>query len=381
MPIMPIDIKADTKHHGKILTGMSGGVDSSVASLILAREGYEVIGLSLLTCDEGAANLADAQSVCRQIGIEWHSRDVRGVFREKVIANFLDEYLSGRTPNPCVICNPLIKFAILLEEAARLGCDAVATGHYARIVRDPDSGRLALGRTTGSWKDQSYFLYRLSQDQLGMIKFPLSGLEKPAVREIAASAGILRQEGSPMSEKPDSQDICFIHHLDYAGFIQNEWLKHPDKGSLNLFQPGPVVNKSGQQIGTHRGLIHYTVGQRKGFSVQTTDRLFVLEIKPESGTLVVGQYEDVLKPEINVKDVVYSGLSGIRDGERLEARIRSSAREASCQVFNGTGGTLHVVFDHPAAAPAPGQSCVFYRDGLIMAGGVIISPEDSSRGS
>jgi tRNA-uridine 2-sulfurtransferase len=371
MLTMPIDKGTKSQKHGKILVGMSGGVDSTVASLILARQGWQVSGLSLLTSATGSQNLEDAEAVCRQLGIAWHFLDVSTFFHDKIIRSFIDSYMAGLTPNPCVICNAEIKFLHLLEAAERLGCEAVATGHYARIVRMPQTGRLALGKTTDSWKDQSYFLYRLTQQQLERLVFPLAGLDKATVRHMAGQADLLGKDGGSIADRPDSQDICFINDGDYADFIIKELGKDPAHLLADLAQPGPVINHSGQTIGSHRGLIHYTVGQRKGFSVQTTERLFVVEKCPESNSLVVGSYSEILRQEIHVEKTVYSGLREMIEGEKLEARIRNSAREVPCRVYPEGQDSLRVVFDQPVAAPAPGQSCVFYREGVIMAGGVI----------
>ena len=360
---------------GKVLLGMSGGVDSSVASFLLQREGWEVTGLSLLTCDAGKPGLEDAEAVCRSLGIPWQMTDVRTEFRNTVIRDFIAGYLQGRTPNPCILCNPTIKFAVLAREADRLGCQAIATGHYARITRVPDSGRLALARTDAGLKDQTYFLYRLSQAQLGRMIFPLAGLDKPAVRRIAAEQQLAGRHGQPVAAKPDSQDNCFVPDGDYASYIRAELAAQGDETGLRLTEPGPVVNMSGEQVGTHKGLIHYTLGQRKGFQVQTIERLFVVGKNPAANSLTVGSYAQVLRRTILVVDPVYSGLAAIAPGERLMAKIRNSAREVPCRVDPLADGSLLVTFDQPAAAPAAGQSCVFYRDGLIMAGGFIADSE------
>ena len=350
---------------------MSGGVDSSVAAFLLRQQGWEVYGLSLLTDDATLGSIKDAGAISQQLGILWEILDIREKFREVVVNDFIRAYTDGRTPNPCVICNPSVKFAALYDAADRLGCSAVATGHYAAVRQVGETGRFALAKTDAGLKDQTYFMYRLSQNQLVRLVFPLSGMSKPEVRTIAAQPGLIGIGGTELAKKPDSQDCCFIPDGDYARYIEDALKKTGDISQVNLTKPGIVLNTSGQPIGTHKGLIHYTLGQRKGFQVQTTERLFVIDRDPVENTLTVGPFEAVLRQEIMVTDPVYSGLAAISPGERLEARIRNSAREVPCSVYPAANEALRVVFDQPVSAPAPGQSCVLYREGLIMAGGFI----------
>lgn len=356
---------------GRILVGMSGGVDSSVASLLLQRQGWHVTGLTLATHDGSWSAVADARAVCAQLGIELIVADVRERFRRLVIEPFQEAWLGGLTPNPCIRCNPWLKFAVLLEEAARLGCTALATGHYAAICRHPQSGRLALARTQSGEKDQSYFLSQLTQQQLAMLVFPLAGLEKQAVRQIAAEAGLVGSDRSQLAVKPDSQDICFVPDGDYAALLYQNIAQNRPAEAVRLFEPGPVADESGQIIGCHRGLIHYTIGQRKGFSVRTTERLFVIALQPERQTLVVGPFARVLQSRIRVIEIVWSGASSFIPGQVLHARVRSSAKPVPCRVQPGIDGALDVHFAEPVAAPTPGQICVFYEQDLIMAAGMI----------
>jgi len=366
--MMPIDLTSQPR---KVLLGMSGGVDSSVAAFLLLQQGWEVFGLSLLTDEATRSSIQDAEAISRQLGISWELLDIRQRFHQLVVDDFIAAYSSGQTPNPCVVCNPLVKFNALLSAADRLGCQAVATGHYASIQRVRETGRLALAKTEAGLKDQTYFMYRLSQDQLARIVFPLSGMNKPAVRAIAANAGLSGSGGSDLAQKPDSQDCCFIPDGDYARYIEVSLKKTGDPAMMQLTKPGIVLDTSGRPVGTHKGLIHYTLGQRKGFQVQTTERLFVIDRDPVNNTLTVGPFSAVLRQEIKVIEPVYSGLAAIKPGEKLEARIRNSAKEAPCIVYPLQDGSLQVIFDQPVSAPAPGQSCVFYRDSLIMAGGFI----------
>ncbi|MEA4888299.1 MAG: tRNA 2-thiouridine(34) synthase MnmA [Clostridiaceae bacterium] len=354
-----------------VLLGMSGGVDSSVASLLLRRQGWQVRGLTMITHDGGFAAAEDARAVCDTLSIPLLVVDVREAFRRLVVDDFISAYLMGLTPNPCIRCNPAVKFSLLIREADRLGCSAIATGHYAGIRRNPATGRLALLKTPSGRKDQTYFLHRLDQSQLNRLTFPLEGLQKPAVRQIAAEYGLSGQDGSSLAVKPDSQDICFIPDGNYTDFIRRELLRHGPSDALKLTEPGKTVDINGKTIGSHQGLIHYTVGQRKGFQVRTTDRLFVIGMELSSNTLIVGPYEQVLKKQIRVGEIVYSGAESFKAGDRLLARIRSSAREMPCQVEPEPDGDLAVTFEQPVSAPSPGQSCVFYDRDLIMAGGII----------
>ena len=376
--MMPTNPDPAANSPGRILLGMSGGVDSSVAAFLLKQQGWEVVGLTLLTHDGGRGAAEDASSVCSQLGLAWHLADVREKFAQIVIKDFIEGYLAGRTPNPCVICNPAIKFVTLYEEAARLSCSAVATGHYAAVGRNPENGRLALSKTEAGLKDQTYFMYRLNQEQLRRLIFPLSGLDKARVRQIAANAGLLGSLGGKIAEKPDSQDNCFIPDGNYAEYIEKYLSSKANVAKYNQIFPGPVVNMLGQQIGTHQGLIHYTFGQRKGFQVQTTERLFVIGKIPATNSLIVGLHDQVMRSQIWISEPVLSGLAVMESGKRLEARIRNSAREAPCTVFPVDDKLWRVVFDQPVSAPAPGQSCVFYKNCLIMAGGFIAEDAEAS---
>lgn len=354
-----------------VMIGMSGGVDSSVASLLLREQGYHVTGLFLITHDDYSLALADATAVSHRLGQELLLLDVRERFRELVVGSFVDAWRTGRTPNPCVLCNPAVKFAKLLDTADRSGCPCVATGHYASVRRHPQSGRLALAYTGAGQKDQTYFLYRLTQEQLARLVFPLAGLNKARVRELAAAAGLTGKEGTELADKPDSQDICFIPDQDYLALLRREFSRRGLKDACRLLEPGPIVDAQGRVIGEHKGLLAYTFGQRKGFDVKTTERLFVLDRIFATNTLVVGPYAQVLRREIHVKEVVYSGVGQFEQAQAVTARVRSSAKPVACRVFSLPDHSLKVCFDQPVAAPTPGQSCVFYDDEMILAGGLI----------
>jgi tRNA-specific 2-thiouridylase len=379
MPMTPSDeaiVQGEGAKEDGVIIGMSGGVDSSVASLLLKQQGFTVIGLSLITHDRGMEAVADARAVCRRLGQELIVVDVRDSFRESIVHDFVDAWLAGLTPNPCVRCNPAIKFKTLLDTADQYGFRSVATGHYACVRRHPGSGRLALAKTDSGQKDQTYFLYRLQQEQLARLIFPLAGLSKPEVRRIAADYGLEGEQGTALAEKPDSQDICFIPEQDYLGLIRDEIVRRDLDDAQKVLEPGPIVDLQGRTIGRHKGLLAYTIGQRKGFDVKTTERLFVAARNFHDNTLVVAPFDHVLKQKIQVESVVYSGIGQFEDGQRAAARVRSSAQPAACRVFNSTDQTLTVLFDQPVAAPAPGQSCVFYDEGMILAGGIIADSTD-----
>lgn len=368
-------IQGDLKQNGVVI-GMSGGVDSSVASLLLKQQGFAVVGLYLITHDRGMEAAADARAVCRRLGQELIVVDVRDSFRESIVNGFVDAWLAGLTPNPCVRCNPEIKFKALLDTADQYGYRHVATGHYASVRRHPGSGRLALAKTDSGQKDQTYFLYRLQQEQLARLIFPLAGLCKPEVRRMAADFGLEGEQGTALAEKPDSQDICFIPDQDYLGLLRDEINRRNLAGARNLLEPGPIVDLKGQIIGEHKGLLAYTIGQRKGFDVRTTERLFVISRDLHTNTLVVGPFAQVLKQVIQVESVVYSGIGQFAEGQRAMARVRSSAQPVSCRVYTNVDQSLTIRFDQPVSAPAPGQSCVFYDEGMILAGGIIAASVD-----
>ncbi|MDW7656684.1 MAG: tRNA 2-thiouridine(34) synthase MnmA [Bacillota bacterium] len=369
-------LKYDHLKQSSVIIGMSGGVDSSVASLLLKQQGFTVVGLSLVTHDRGMEAAADARAVCRRLGQELIVVDMRDSFQESIVHDFVDAWLAGLTPNPCVLCNPTVKFKTLIDTADRFGFRHIATGHYASVRRHPDSSRLALAKTDSGQKDQTYFLYRLQQEQLARIIFPLDGMSKPEVRRLAAEYGLEGEQGTALAEKPDSQDICFIPDQDYLGLLREEIVRRGLDDARKHLEPGPIVDVHGQIIGTHKGLLAYTIGQRKGFDVKTTERLFVIARHFSTNTLVVGPFEHVLKQTIQVKSVVYSGIGNFDEAQPVTARVRSSAQPAACRVFNNRDKSLTVRFDQPVASPAPGQSCVFYDRGLILAGGIITESAD-----
>ena len=365
---------------------MSGGVDSSVAALLLKREGAELVGLSMHLWDhdrDGTGSAAgrcctlDDLSVARRaaeaIGIPHYVLDLTERFEEAVVRPFVTSYLEGRTPIPCTACNTEVKFKTLLGRAEALGCDAVATGHYARVETDAVTGERHLLKAKDLGRDQSYFLYDLTSEQLARVRFPLGELEKTAVREIAREAGL------PNWDKPDSQEICFVPNgVSPADFIRRE------AGRLGLelpvlagARPGKIFLEGGERVGAHEGTFGYTIGQRRGLGVSSNDPLYVLSIQPDEGALVVGPAASLLSKKISLESVSLRMAGGARSPVPVLARIRSRHPEQPASLTLEEGGRGRLEFEEPVRAAAPGQSAVFYdpaRPDLVLGGGTISRP-------
>jgi len=346
----------------KIVVGMSGGVDSSVAAYLLKEAGYEVIGVSMrMWCpkeDSGVADVTkDAKRVAEQLGIEFQTLDFREEFRRAVMDYFAGEYLLGRTPNPCIACNRFIKWEALLARAKELGAVGIATGHYAKIVA-LENGRFAVSRAASSAKDQTYALYRLTQEQLKHTLMPLGTYEKESIREIAKEIGL------PVAEKKDSQEICFIPDHDYVSFIKEY------TGAESL--PGDFISTSGEVIGKHEGIIHYTVGQRKGLGAFGRP-VFVKEIRPESNEVVLGSGDEVFQSELVCDGLNCMAEECFNEGDKVIAKIRYSHKGAPCVLHPIGEGKLRVEFAEPQRAITPGQAVVFYRGDVVLGGGTICS--------
>ncbi len=340
---------------GKILVAMSGGVDSSVAALLLAERGLDIAGLTLFRKADGTAgygwgDVEEAAGVCRLLGIPHHAVDFTDDLERVVIEPFLEAYRQGRTPNPCVLCNRDIKFGMLLEKARQLGYGGLATGHYARIVMR--GGKPALAVPKDRRKDQTYFLCRVRREALGHIHFPLGEHTKQEVRELARRAGL------PVSQRGDSQDICFIPRGAIGPFLE---ARLPGMG------PGRMVDRRGRVVGTHRGIGRYTIGQRARLSAGRGDLLYVLSIDPAENLVVVGPKEDLLSRglEAGEPNLLVDALPAA-----AHAKIRYAHRPASCRVETGPG-SLTVVFDEPQEAVTPGQSVVLYGGGVVLGGATI----------
>ncbi|MEE8193901.1 MAG: tRNA 2-thiouridine(34) synthase MnmA [Dehalococcoidales bacterium] len=355
----------------RVVVAMSGGVDSSVAAAIIQKQGYQVIGVTMkLEPDSGRVSsraccpsdaIDSAQRVAAKLGIPHYVMDLRDVFARKVIADFCREYSRGRTPNPCIACNQYIKFDTLLQKAGQLGASFLATGHYARVEPSPNGYRLL--KAVDSAKDQSYFLYPLEQGQLRHLLLPLGCLYKTEVRRLAAEMGL------PNAAKRESQDICFVPDNGYHSFI-SEYIPS---------QPGDIVDSGGRILGRHRGLAHYTVGQRQGLGLASDRRLYVLKIDAGSNRLVVGIRDQLLASHLSARQL--SWVSGQAPGEfaNVTAKVRYRSSEVAVRLHLDDG-TARVRFIEPQPAVAPGQAIVFYRGEVVLGGGVIEASELIQRG-
>ena len=344
----------------KIVVGMSGGVDSSVAAYLLKKEGYDVIGVSMrMWCSKDAEDThdvtEDARRVAEQLGIEFQVLDFQSEFRHAVMDYFAGEYLLGRTPNPCIACNRFIKWEALLKRAGELGAEGIATGHYAKILQ-LDNGRYAVSRAKSTAKDQTYALYRLTQEQLKYTQMPLGEYEKDTIREIAKEIGL------PVAEKKDSQEICFIPDHDYVSFIK----EHTGTKSI----PGDFISTNGERMGTHAGIIHYTVGQRKGLGAFGRP-VFVKEIRPQTNEVVLGSTDEVFEHELICDGLNCMAVEQFCEGDEVIAKIRYSHKGAPCILHPCGEDKLRVTFSEPQRAITPGQAVVFYRGDVVLGGGVI----------
>ena len=354
----------------KVVVAMSGGVDSSVAAALLLEQGYEVIGVTLrlfserkggIKCCGGAESADKARASAQALGIRHYFKSAQGLFSEKVIGDFVGSYLAGRTPNPCVECNRYLKFDYLYRLALSLGAGHLATGHYARVVKEGE--RWALLRGTDPLKDQSYFLYCLRRSQLPRLLFPLGAMPKSEVRKAAAKLSL------PSASEPESKDICFVTQGNYGAYLGGEAGVKP--------RPGYIVDQAGKRLGRHKGFFNFTVGQRRGTGVHGGDRLYVTELRPETNVVVMGPLGAAHSGAFRV-----AGLNWLRTPEsgafRTSVQIRYRHKPAPCLVVPGKGGAA-VRLDKPQFAVAPGQAAVFYDGDEVIGGGIISGIDNSER--
>ena len=357
--------------HGKVMVAMSGGIDSTVAALMLNEEGYEVIGITMKTWDYAASGGSKKETGCCNIdsfndaraaavhhGFPHYILDIREEFGDFVIDNFVDEYMAGRTPNPCVMCNTHIKWRALLKRANAMDCEFMATGHYAKTREE--NGRFLISKAIYETKDQSYVLWGLQQDLLSRTLLPLGGYRKTAIRQMAHDFGY-----PELAKKNESYEICFVPDNDYRGF-----LKRNVEGLEDQLKDGHFIDKEGNILGKHKGYPFYTIGQRKGLDITFGKPVFVTGINPENNTVVLGEEDDLLKDEMIVTQLNYIKYAGIQDGMEASVKIRYRDGGTNSFLFNDPAG-VRVCFNQQAKGIAPGQSAVFYEGDDVIGGGII----------
>ena len=352
----------------KVVVGMSGGVDSSVAAWLLKEQGYDVIGITMQVWQEesfessedgccGLSAVEDAKRVAQEIGIPHYVMNFRREFKESVIDYFIREYVEGRTPNPCIACNRHVKWEALLKRSLEIGADYIATGHYASVER-LENGRFGLRTAAAAKKDQTYALYNLTQEQLERTIMPLGKYTKEKVRDMAENQGFL------VADKPDSQDICFIPDGDYAAYIK-------EHAPWEIF-PGNFVLTDGTVIGQHKGLIHYTVGQRKGLGLSMGCPVFVIEIRKETNEVVIGTDEQARVCHVRAEGLNFMAVPDLDQEKRVWAKIRYNHKGGWCTAKRTGVDELLCTFEEPVRGVTPGQAVVLYEDGLVLGGGTIV---------
>ena len=355
----------------KVVVGMSGGVDSSVAACLLKEQGYDVIGVTMQIWQEeepeqveenggccGLSAVDDARRVAWSLDIPYYVMNFRKEFKACVMDYFVDEYLHGHTPNPCIACNRYVKWEALLNRSMEIGADYIATGHYARVMQLPN-GRYTIQNSVTAAKDQTYALYNLTQEQLSRTLMPVGAYTKDEIRQIAEDHGL------EVAKKKDSMEICFIPDNDYAGFIE--------RNVENVPGPGNFVDMDGNVIGRHKGITHYTVGQRKGLNLAMGRPVFVTEIRPETNEVVIGDNDDVFSDHLVCGNVNWMAVDGLHGEEKtVMAKIRYSHKGAPCVIRELEDGRVECRFETPQRAITPGQAVVFYENDYVFGGGTIL---------
>ena len=354
------------------MVAMSGGVDSAMTAFLLRQAGHSICGATMQLFDSAqpqliqdgacgsARDVEDAKAVAEQMGFVHHTFSFFAQFRAHVIENFADEYAQGRTPNPCIVCNQNIKFPLILEKALSMGYDAIATGHYARVERDATTGRWLLKKAADTTKDQTYVLYGLTQNELAHTRFPLGSWQKKDVRALAEREGL-----ALVAEKPDSQDICFIRDGDYAGFLRNT-MNLPEK-------PGQLTDTAGQVLGTHPGIIHYTIGQRKGLPISMGKPAYVVSKDAATDTVVIGEEKDLYAAGLVAAHLNWIAIEALTEPVEAMVKARYRQQEVPAMLHPMPEGRVRVVFRTPQRAVTPGQTAVFYRGDTVLGGGRIMN--------
>ena len=346
----------------RVLLGMSGGVDSSVSAILLKEQGYDVIGMTLElyggTCCNTDAVMG-AKAICNSIGIPHFTYNLKDEFKCRVIDNFIDEYSNQRTPNPCIECNKYMKFGAMYEKAQEMGCDYIATGHYAKMEYSENYKQYVLKKAKNLKKDQSYVLYNMPRNLLGKVLFPLGDFEsKEDVRKIA------KQHSLEVASKPDSEDICFITDGNYKRFLEDNSDIKPMAGN--------IVNRQGEILGKHNGLYNYTIGQRKGLGISYRAPLFVLGFNKDKNELIVGEEHELYRKEMKVGSVNLLLMDKLKEPMDVTVKIRYSSKPAEAIINQTEEGNIQVIFKEPQRGITPGQSAVFYTDDVVIGGGKIL---------